>query len=250
MTGHRTCILCLPRSGSQLCERLVSEIHNAFSLNEYFENWNQSEYVLDTSNTISLRQFNAISSLFSITLDFEEKLDLLKQVNINQPLVLRIFVMDHYNKDDLVKIISELNNIGFEFITLSRDIEEQLLSYMIARTYVKNVFGINSEINEPVHINLNGLSKVLTHIYDSHLSWENNLSMLLHNIEHKKVKYESIYSDMENIYNTKFKYLGKKSIKTDPFDLILNKEEVKGFLISKKSGLGVIPAIQTLPSML
>ena len=250
MTGHRTCILCLPRSGSQLCERLVSEIHNAFSLNEYFENWNQSEYVLDPSNTISLRQFNTILTLFSKTPNFEEKLDLLKQVNINQPLVLRIFLMDHYNKDDLMKIILGLNHIGFEFITLTRDIEEQLLSYMIARTYVKNVFGINSEINDPVHININKLSKVLTQIYDSHLLWENNLSMLLRNVEHKQVKYESIYSDMENIYNTKFKYLGKKSIKNDPFDLILNKEEVMGFLLNKSSGLGVTPALQTLPPML
>jgi hypothetical protein len=230
MTGHRTCILCLPRSGSQLCERLVSEIHNAFSLNEYFENWNQSEYVLDTSNTIFLRQFNMIPSSFNITLNFEEKLDLLKQVNINQPMILRIFLMDHYNKDDLMKIISELNNIGFEFITLTRDIKEQLLSYMIVRTYVKNVFGINSEISDPVHININDLRKVLTQIYISHLLWENNLSILLRNVEHKQVKYESIYSDMENIYNTKFKYLGKKSIKGDPFDLIINKKEVMNFL--------------------
>jgi hypothetical protein len=74
--------------------------------------------------------------------------------------------------------------------------------------------------------------------------------MLLRNVEHKQVKYESIYSDMENIYNTKFKYLGKKSIKNDPFDLILNKEEVMGFLLNKSSGLGVTPALQTLPPML
>jgi hypothetical protein len=121
---------------------------------------------------------------------------------------------------------------------------------MIARTYVKNVFGINSEINEPVYINLNGLSKVLTHIYDSHLLWEKNLSIVLKDIEYQTVNYESIYSDMENIYNTKFNYSGKKSIKTDPFDLILNKEEVMGFLLNKSSGLGVTPALQTLPPVL
>ena len=158
--------------------------------------------------------------------------------------------MDQYDKNTLSKIMLELKNIGFEFITLTRTIKDQLLSYMIARTYVKNVFGINSEINEPVRINLNGLSTVLTHIHDSHLLWEKNLSIILHNIEYQKVKYESIYSDMENIYNTKFNYQGKKSINTDPFDLILNKEEVMGFLLNKNSGLGVIPALQTLPPML
>jgi hypothetical protein len=248
MIGHRTCIICLPRSGSQLCETLSGEIKSSLKLGEYFENWNRSEYVVD--DNIRLKNFASIPSNFKLFEGFEERLNLLKNTNINQSLTLRIFLMDQYDKNTLSKIVIELKNIGFEFITLTRNIEEQLLSYMIARTYVKNVFGINSEINEPVRINLNGLSKVLTHIHDSHLLWEKNLSTILHNIEYQKVKYESIYSDMENIYNTKFNYQGKKSINVDPFDLILNKEEVMGFLVNKISGLGVTPALQTLPPML
>ena len=250
MIGHRTCIICLPRTGSQLCEKLSEEIKTSFQLGEYFENWNRSEYVIDDDNNIRLKNFASIPSNFKLFEGFEERLNLLKNTNINQSLTLRIFLMDQYDKNTLSKIIIELKNIGFEFITLTRNIEEQLLSYMIARTYVKDVFGINSEINDPVYINLNRLSKVLTHIHDSHLLWENNLSIILHNIEYQKVRYESIYSDMENIFNTKFKYTGEKSIKTDPFDLIINKEEVMGFLVNRISGLGVIPAIQTLPPML
>jgi hypothetical protein len=249
MIGHRTCIICLPRTGSQLCEILSEEIHSSFKLGEYFENWNRNEYVSVNGN-ITLQNSLSISSKFKLFEDYEERLKILKNTNVNQSLTLRIFLMDEYDKNTLSKIIIELKNIGFEFLTLTRNIEEQLLSYMIARSSVKKVFEINSKIHEPIHINLNMLDKVLTHIYDSHISWENNLSMILSDIEYHKVKYESIYLDMENIYNRKFKYLGEKSIKTDPFDFILNKEEVKGFLISKKSGLGVIPAIQTLPPML
>jgi hypothetical protein len=230
MNGHRTCIICLPRSGSQLCEKLSGEIKTSFQLGEYFENWNRSEYVTDDNNNIILKNFASISSNFKLFEGFEERLNLLKNTNINQSLTLRIFLMDQYDKDILSNIIVELKNIGFEFITLKRDIKEQLLSYMIARTYVKNVFGINSEINQPVYINLIKLNKVLTHIYDSHLLWEKNLSAVLHNIEYQTVRYESIHSDMENIYNTKFKYQGEKSIKGDPFDLIINKEEVMSFL--------------------
>jgi hypothetical protein len=250
MIGHRTCIICLPRSGSQLCETLSGEIKSSLKLGEYFENWNRSEYVADIDNNIRLKNFASIPSNFKLFEGFEERLNLLKNTNITQALTLRIFLMDQYDKNTLSKIRLELKNIGFEFITLTRNIEEQLLSYMIARTYVKNVFGINSEINEPVHINLNGLSKVLTHIYDSHLLWEKNLSIVLKDIEYQTVHYESIYSDMENIYNTKFNYSGKKSIKTDPYDLILNKEEVMGYLLNKSSGLGVTPALQTLPPVL
>ena len=250
MRGHRTCIICLPRTGSQLCEMLSGERYSSLQLGEYFENWNRSEYIVDNDNNIRLKNFSSIPTNFKLFEGFEERLNLLKNTNINQSLTLRIFLMDQYDKNIMSKIITELKNIGFEFITLKRNIEEQLLSYMIARTYVKNVFGINSEINEPVYINFAKLNKVLTHIYDSHLLWEKNLSMILHNIEYQTVKYESVYSDMEKIYNTKFKYLGKKSINVNPYDLILNKEEVMGFLLNKSSGLGVTPALQTLPPML
>jgi hypothetical protein len=249
MNGNRTCIICLPRTGSQLCEQLANELTSGIKLGEYFENWNRSEYIISDGN-IKLKNFVSIPVKFNLFENFQERLDLLKNTNINQPLTLRIFLMDQYDKITLSNIILELKNIGFEFITLTRDIKEQLLSYMIARTYKQNVFGINSEINEPVYINLNHLDNVLDQIYVSHLLWEKNLSTILHNIEYQKVKYESIYSDMENIYDTKFKYLGEKSIKIDPFDLITNKEEVIGFLSNKISGLGVIPALQTLPPML
>jgi predicted DNA-binding protein YlxM (UPF0122 family) len=230
MNGHRICIICLPRSGSQLCEILSGEKHSSLQLGEYFENWNRSEYIIDEYNTIRLKNFASIPTNFQLFEGFEERLNLLKNTNTNQSLTLRIFLMDQYNKDTLSNIIIELKNIGFEFITLKRDIKEQLLSYMVARTYVKNVFGINSGINQPVYINLIKFNKVLTHIYDSHLLWEKNLSLVLHNIEYQKVNYESIHVDMENIYNTKFKYQGEKSIKGDPFDLIINKEEVMDFL--------------------
>ena len=230
MTGHRTCILCLPRSGSQLCETLSGEKHSSLQLGEYFENWNRSEYIADVNNNIILKNFSSIPTNFKLFEGFKERLNLLKNTNINQSLTLRIFLMDQYDKDILSDIIIELKNIGFEFITLKRDIKEQLLSYMIARTYVKNVFGINSEINQSVYIDLIKLNQVLTHIYDSHLLWEKNLSVVLHNIEYQPVNYESIHSDMENIYNTKFKYQGEKSIKVDPFDLIINREEVISFL--------------------
>ena len=230
MTGHRTCILCLPRSGSQLCETLSGEKHSSLQLGEYFENWNRSEYIADVNNNIILNNFSSIPSNFKLFEGFKERLNLLKNTNINQSLTLRIFLMDQYDKDILSDIIIELKNIGFEFITLKRDIKEQLLSYMIARTYVKNVFRINSEINQPVYIDIAKLNKTLTHIYNSHLLWEKNLSVVLHNIEYQTVRYESIHSDMENMYNTKFKYQGKKSIKGDPFDLIINKQEVMDFL--------------------
>jgi hypothetical protein len=255
MNGHRTCIICLPRTGSQLCVTLSEEIKESMRLGEYFENWNRHEYFLD-NDTLRLKNTHKIISTLMICKNFEERLDLLKKVNKNQSFTLRLFLMDNYDKEVLSKIIVELKNIGFEFLTLTRNISDQLLSFMIARetsrgkSDITTVFRINNEINEPVYINLNALNYTLNQIYSSHLKWEKNLSTILHNIEYQKVKYESIYEDMENIYNRKFNYVGKKTINGDPFDLIINKEEVMSFLSNKISGLGVIPALQTLPPML
>ena len=64
MTGHRTCILCLPRSGSQLCETLSGEKHSSLQLGEYFENWNRSEYIADVNNNIILKNFSSIPTNF------------------------------------------------------------------------------------------------------------------------------------------------------------------------------------------
>jgi hypothetical protein len=98
----------------------------------------------------------------------------------------------------------------------------------------KNVFGITSDIDEPVHVNFNRLGGMLDDLAISSNKWEHNLSTILNNTEYKKVKYENIYADMEKIYNIKFKYVGKKSIKVNPLDLILNKEEAVNFLIKNK----------------
>ena len=55
MNGHRICIICLPRSGSQLCEILSGEKHSSLQLGEYFENWNRGEYVTDNDNNLILK---------------------------------------------------------------------------------------------------------------------------------------------------------------------------------------------------
>lgn len=234
MKGHRTCIICLPRSGSQLCETLTAEVQNALKLGEYFENWNRSKYALDDNNNLYIKEIVEIKSKLMLRKDSEELLTLLKESNPSQALTLRIFLMDYYNKGLLSKIIKDLESIGFEFVVLHRDLKDQLLSFMITLAYFnfknKNVFGINSEIQEPIMINFDKLGGMLEDLRNSSINWNNNLPVIFNNIPYQKIKYETIYNEMEKIYNTKFKYLGKKSIQGNPLDLILNKEEVINFI--------------------
>ena len=237
MIGQKTCIVCLPRSGSQLCEQLVSEVHESYMLGEYFEDWNRSNYELNADKNIYIAKFTGISCKLNLHQQFKEKLNLLSKANPNQPLTLRLFAMDYYNKDILLTIITELKTLGFEFVTLNRDIKNQLLSFMITVSYQtfkkQNVFGINSDIIEPIYINLNVLGSIFDDLVNSFKNWENNLSIILNSVNYQKIKYDTLYNDMEQIYNTDFKYQGKKSIKGDPLDLILNKDEVVDFLSNR-----------------
>lgn len=237
MIKHRTCIICLPRSGSQLCEKLAAEATSARILGEYFENWNQSEYALKFNDSLYVKKFIEQPSELMIRENFEESINLLKQTRISQPLTVRLFLMDHYNKNTLLNIVNNLKDIGFEFLTLHRDLREQLLSYMIALSYHisknKMVFTINNIIDEPVVVDIASLSHVLDKVVVSSKNWDSNLSAVLKGIEYQKIKYENIYQDMESVFDTKFRYSGKKSISGDPLDLILNKEEVLDFLSTR-----------------
>ena len=242
MIGHRTCIICLPRSGSQLCEKLAAEATSALTLSEYFEDWNRSEYVLGPiKKHLHLKKFvNQLSALM-IRKNFEEAMTLLKQVNRAQPLTIRLFLMDYYDKNTLSKIITDLKAIGFNFLVLHRNAREQLLSYMIALEYLssknKMVFTINTMIDETVTIDITSRIHVLDQLVLSFKNCESNLSIVLKDVEYQKIKYENIFQDMETAFNTKFTYSGKKSINVDPLDLIINREEVLNFLSSRLEGL-------------
>ena len=169
MNGHRTCIICLPRSGSQWCEKLVYEIQGAYTLVEYFESWHKSTYTFDLNNYIIDRQFINNADEYNLTVNITEHIDLLKKINPTQPLTIRFFLFNHYNKNDVITIMKELKTLGFEFLVLHRNLKEQLLSYIIARTYKQMgdplAFFINRERNKLVTVNIddkliNGLTKI------------------------------------------------------------------------------------------
>jgi hypothetical protein len=188
-----------------------------------------------------LKKFVQQPAELMIRENFKESLALLKQTKIDQPLTIRLFLMDHYDKNTLLSIVTDLKSLGFEFLVLDRNIREQLLSYMIALAYHisknKMVFAINNVIDETVSVDIPSLTHVLDKVVISFKNWENNLSTVLKDIEYQKISYENIYQDMETAFDTKFRYSGKKSINGDPLDLILNKEEVLSFLSSRLEGI-------------
>lgn len=231
----RTCIICLPRTGSQLCERMVASMDDALMLGEYFEAWNDSTYSLDEDGYLFRSKFTPKKESFNLHQSHFSRLRKIIESNKKQNFVLRMFLMDNYNKHILKFIIATLNNEGFNFLTLQRSLEDQLLSYCIAYTNFSNgqdTFGIDSTVNNKIFVDVSKIEPTIEHISRSNKNFKTNLSILFKeksiNINH--IQYESIEDDLCNIFSRQLQVTGNKTIKGDHLSYILNKEETSNLI--------------------
>lgn len=231
MSYNRVCIVCLPRTGSQWCLKMLEEHNQAADLNEYFEEWNQSEYKL-TDNQVRLENFTGKKfQPFNITVDYKQRLELLKQADITQPINLRLFLMDHYPKEVLQEIVSTLHELNFTFIAITRDITDQLLSYLIAFTYNirynVNIFGINNTADMEVNVGFNHVIGTLDQLYKSSNNFMGNLIEVFDDIPITILEYENLEKNLSVILGNDIRYKGNKTIEVDPLSLIINQNDVR-----------------------
>ena len=229
---NRVCILCTPRSGSQWCAKLINDVYD---LGEYFEQWNQNYYQLDHHKYISLVQQNHIKHPFAIAQNYQTRCDLLYESDRQQPLVLRLFVMDHYSKNTLADICQQLQQLGFEFIKLSRlNARDQILSYAIARScrdrYKKNIFTINSVINDRIIIDAPTIAYTVKILKPSIKNFHDNVNKIINHIPLTSVRYEYMIQDIQQIHNHSLQYIGQKTTPINPAELIINYPMVSKFI--------------------
>jgi LPS sulfotransferase NodH len=234
MTYDKTCIICTPRSGSQLCETLIQRIQNDphINLGEYFEKWNQSEYLIINNQVKSIVKKDKRSD-YGIDDNYESRLSTLE--NINQNITLRLFCLFSYDIKKMQFIIEQLITQGFNFVILSRNNKkQQVLSWLIARSYTdhysKNVFGANSIIDKPVEIDLKLYNNTIVNFMLTYRYWDSIIEVLMNKITPKKVIYETIYEDLSNYYGKTFDRIGNKTVVGNHLDYIINKDEVAEYL--------------------
>lgn len=226
----RTCIICLPRTGSQLCERMISSIDNATMLGEYVEAWNDSIYALDENKFLFMDKFISKKEPFNIHPLFDDRIKKIINSNKTQPFVLRLFLMDNYNKETFKSIIDNLNAAGFNFLTLYRSLEDQLLSYCIAYSNLarnKNTFIIDSAVVDKVFVNISKIESTIEHISRSNKKFSMNVKYIFEekNLNVNHIEYESLVNDIHKIYGIKIETGGNKTVQGNHLDYILNKEE-------------------------
>lgn len=233
----RYCILTLPRSGSQLCEKILEDNNqNSYRLSEMFEGWYNFDFVLE-NNRIHKNPKHSTSNILilddKIADDWEYKLNLIHQADWNVDYTLRIFLYNHRNFYLQKKIISSLLQDNFVFVSLIRNFEDLVLSNLISKYYLnkgQNIYGMGTQITkEPilVPIEQHFVYYQISTLFTSYLFWDQRIKMLLGDNKVFNVQYESIYEDCAKILGHYVNPIHGKTLETNGYDYIINKDEVK-----------------------
>ena len=232
----RTCILCLPRTGSQYCENLIASLDDRFILSEYLELWNKSEYVVDHNSMFWIKtrivdnEEKPITSS-SINSEYLDRLELLKKARASQKFTMRLFMFSDYNLED---IVAKLGDMGFDFVNLRRDFYSMAMSYTLGYNYASQgspIWLADSQISSQVKVDINETKKRLDRIYTAVNDWEDNLTKL--NIDCPTLNYNTLVDDITNLFGAVPKYTGIKTVhNNDYLTHIINKDEVLNMMES------------------
>lgn len=228
----RYCILTLPRSGSQLCEKILEDNNpHSYRLSEMFEGWYKFDFVLENNRISKIP--NLTKNLDRICNDYEYKLNLISNADPSVDYTLRIFLYNHRNLYIQNLIISRLLKSNFTFVSLKRNFEDVVLSNLIAKYYLnkgQNIYAMGTQITkEPIIIPIkeNFVYYQISTLFTSYLCWDQRIKTLFGYNKVFNVQYESIYQDCEKILNHKVDVVEGKTLSTNGYDYIINKDEIR-----------------------
>lgn len=226
---YRICIIGIPRCGSQYAVELIKHNvkHNFFDLVEPYT------HSLPQLNIDENKQLFIEPTHFDIN-SHEERIKytsrMLKEGDQNQPLIMRLFLVYEIEKM-LFDVISDVQNCNFQFVILRRkNIEHQILSMGIADARNQyTLFHHDKYPTEPVMVTN---YKLMSWLYRNHLMFEQRVTE--NDIEGIPLTYETAVEDLAKVLDQPINICLpiKKQIVTDPYDQIINKDEVKKFIQS------------------
>lgn len=213
LTHHRYCIVGQPRCGSHhlehiIYQQLLQKDPTAIRLGEFLDWWSSGFSKFEIANGVIYKQKtdgenNALK-------EFDNRTKILKNVNPTQPLVSRLFFIENMLSSftDQAKMYQDA---GFKFIYLERDLESQIISYCFSiehRQWSHHIFSNYKTLD---------INRLKSYIFDF---TKNNLygERWLNTVNYEHVNYESLAP-----YSSEF----VKQMPIDPYDLVLNKDEVK-----------------------
>lgn len=222
----RTCILSLPRSGSQYCEKLISSLSNgATELNEFFHSWIATDYYIE-DGILTIGEATQGEPALKLHPEFKHRIELLSNANPSQNFTIRMFLLTTFDKDNLSYIVQELSKINFKFVYLERNFRDIVKSFGVAASSWMSghpVWVINSELPNCLTVKIEE-TKALTDIfYESYLKRKELLSML--NIPYSTVRYDNLVTDITTVFGSCPSYVGNRTINKELEKFVTNSKE-------------------------
>ena len=217
LTHHRYCIVGQPRCGSHHVESYIYNTFiknsNATKLGEYLHWWSGrfSRFKLANGNIIK----TSVDKEVDLLAEFQQRIEMLKQNNVDQPLVARLFFVDNMLVN--FKSLAELYaNANFKFIYIKRDLEQQIISWYFSKDESK--WSLSLFENQKI-VDIELLKEYVLEYVKNQYYGERWLT----NIQHDCIDYD----DLSDYPSEHFKMMPN-----DPYNLIINKDEVKDVFIN------------------
>lgn len=220
----RICLLGLPRCGSQYISGLIKEslrpcsnLAEPYTPGHEYTIIKEDEHLKIVKNTINFSSFKNQIEYVSTTL---------KLGRLDHSIIMKVFLTNP-TVPFLEKIINDLQELNFDFLIVKREnIEHQLLSWLIAEESNKWC-SLDGEHISPITITNIADADWL---YGDMLKFDELITQFKINVP--TIRYEHAIEDL-------FKYLKipirthtllKKQVIGDPYDMIVNANEVREHL--------------------
>lgn len=228
---HRYAVLGVPRSGTQLLESFIkyslSKNHNdVAALQEIFS----VHGVLVDTVTLEdrlVKVHNRSNVPFYQMMEVAlQKLDLVKQADMNQPMVCRVFLDDRMGSVGFNEGLEYLKELNFKFVYINRRFDHKILSGIFSwKSFIFNKIKNTNTLT----IDIDELKNMIVARY---LIEQRNFAIMQKAIpEYYWVEYDSLAEKASILTQTEqeaaFGIYEEKQLPLDPYDQIENKDEVR-----------------------
>lgn len=230
LSHNRYAVLGVPRSGTQLTEAFVN-----YSLSKKYDDVVSLQEIFTAPaclvNTIKLEEgklriYDGSTVVFAdVAKVAKERLDLISQVNPDQPLVCRVFLDDRMASKSFVDGINYLKDLNFKFLYVERNFEHKIISAMFAKksfifsTY-RNKMMLDIDIDE-----------LKSFIMARYMIEQQHKKIINKMIEYDVVQYDALVAKADTLdeheRHLAFGIYRVKQLALDPYEQIINAEEVK-----------------------
>ncbi len=238
---ERVCFLSLPRSGTQLIGNIFRQRYiRQLEIGELFESHHISSYMFDHNDYLFRINFerSPFPTGWKLWDRDSYRLDVLKRFNLEQQLSIKLFVFKHYDTQLFDRIVETFIDRKFSFVSLQRNVVDQLFSYIVADHWSKglnnNVFPINRVVQGTSKVIITeGIDKMCRYMAESNMLFQDNIQRLKskYNLTIPHVTYENIFEQCSTLLQFQAKNDGVKTL-DDPKLHIENYEEIKTYINS------------------